>query len=491
MYHKVDLRAPTMWWVDVERFHDQMLALRSRRVVYLDDYDPGDRGQVVITFDGVYRNVLQFAAPILRRLGYPFELFLSSDHIGRGNSFDAGEPPADFANEDELRQLVRQGGRLQWHTRSHQLLEQARGGEDWGEVERELSVPAAVVNLDPSGFRWFAYPHGRFSPAVLDEVRKHFAGAVSCHQGNDHDLHRLNRITVTNETRMREKTICVVIVSYNYGAFLAEAVESVLQQTYLPDSVLIMDDASEDATPEVGRKYAALHPELVSFLRNEQNLGIVDTFNRAVERTRSDYICFLGADNRLPSNYLERAIAVLDRDPQVAVAYTDFMLFGARAQEEYLRHDALRRGRIVDGTYYEIVFPEFSKAAFLEGSFMHGSSVYRREAFERVGGYRAQGNRPEDANLFRRMIRAGYSAGKVPGTWLEYRQHSDEQANVISRAQGELQFYRYYTRRLELKVKLLERAFGPLAPVLRALGWLENACFQAALRVAKAWRRLF
>lgn len=493
MYHKVDLRSPTMWWVDAATFYCQMSALRAFRVVYLDEYDPADPTQVVITFDGVYKNVLRFAAPILKKFGYPFELFVSSDFIGKCNDFDAIEPAEQFASREELARLLEHGGRLQWHTRSHPKLEQGRRDSDWSDVELELSVPADIIDMDPAGFRWFAYPHGVFSRDVYNEVRKRFVGAVSCHQGNDVDLHCLNRMTVTNSTRIGRTTVCVVVVSRNYGAFLSEAIESVLQQTCPPDSVLIMDDASTDSTQSIGKAYCSLHPGRLFYLRNEQHLGIVETFNRAVRETSSDYICFLGADNRISSNYIECCKAVLDfGGSEIAIAYTDFLLFGAKAQDEYFKHDARRRGRIIDNLYYEVVFPEFTKRAFLEGSFIHGSAMYRRAAFDDVGGYQAQHEgRPEDANLFRRMVRAGYGARKVGRTWLEYRQHSEAQANVISRTQGELHFYRVYSKRLEMKVKALEVAFGVLSPVVKLASTAEKICFESLVRVARYWRRIF
>jgi len=72
-YHKVHPIEKSIWWLSADAFYKQMSALRSRKVVYLDDYDPSDPDQVVVTFDGVYDNVLQYAVPILAHLGDPFE----------------------------------------------------------------------------------------------------------------------------------------------------------------------------------------------------------------------------------------------------------------------------------------------------------------------------------------------------------------------------------------------------------------------------------
>ena len=116
MYHKVSINTPTEWWVSVNSFYRQMMELTSKKVVYLDEYDISNPEHAVITFDGVYQNVLEYAVPILKRFNYPFELFITSGTIGTGNEFDTVEPYAKFASEEELTEMLQNGGRLQWHT---------------------------------------------------------------------------------------------------------------------------------------------------------------------------------------------------------------------------------------------------------------------------------------------------------------------------------------------------------------------------------------
>ena len=94
-----------------------------------------------------------------------------------------------------------------------------------------------------------------------------FRGGISCIQGNDTDLFILNRVTVTNETTFKKGSISVIIASYNYGAYMIEAIESVLRQTRPVDEILIADDCSTDNTMEIGQEYEKRYPKLIQIFQ--------------------------------------------------------------------------------------------------------------------------------------------------------------------------------------------------------------------------------
>jgi len=228
-------------------------------------------------------------------------------------------------------------------------------------------------------------------------------------------------------------SIAVIIPSYNYARFLPEAIESVLAQTVLPDEILITDDCSTDHTFAVAYAYHKRHPHLIRLNRNDRNLGIVAHFNKALGLTRSDYVCFLGADNMLPPNYLEATSSVLNRRDLIAIAYTDFELIGSRAKTV---HEAYcdEWKRTTPDNRLMIEFPAFNDATrqllYHNRNFIHGSSMFKRRACDAVGGYVEKSRMPEDYHLFLRMIDKGFEACKAPETFLYYRQHSEEQQNA-------------------------------------------------------------
>lgn len=89
--------------------------------------------------------------------------------------------------------------------------------------------------------------------------------------------------------------ISVIIPTRNRSALLPRAIESVLGQTYENIELIIVDDASHDATPEVVDRYAARDPR-VSFLRNPDNLGKSGALNAGIKKSRGDFLLFLDDD---------------------------------------------------------------------------------------------------------------------------------------------------------------------------------------------------
>jgi glycosyltransferase involved in cell wall biosynthesis len=418
-----------------------MEQLTRFQVVSLDQYDARNPRHVVVTFDGVYEGIYRYALPILKKFSYPFEAFVVGDYIGKDNVFDQTvEPPARFASREQLSALVKGGGHLQWHSRSHQDLVAASPEI----LEEELRVPSCIRDLDPQGFKWFAYPHGKSSPQMIDEAQKIFKGALVCDDGDAADGYQLPRVTVTSKTSFAKSTVSLIIANYNYGRFAAEAIESVLAQTVQPKEVIFIDDCSEDTSMEVVNRYQ----ERVRIVRNEVNLGIVDNFNNAVSLTTGDYICFLGADNRFRSDYVEKCQHLLDQYPQVGVVYTDMLLFGPRAALLGREVGAIPLAAAPELFAWRC--PDFDQAAKIQlasSNFIHGSSMYRRAAFVQAGGY-VKSNHPEDHHLFLRMINAGWEAFRCPELLLEYRQHSNEQANVQLNSGLELAYVRNQVRDL-------------------------------------------
>ena len=107
-------------------------------------------------------------------------------------------------------------------------------------------------------------------------------------------------------------SISVIIPAYNAGDFLSTAVQSVLNQSHRNLELLIIDDASTDATGQLAQVFAAQDAR-VRYHRNPSNTGVARSRNLGVSLARFDWIAFLDSDDRWQPDKLARQAAYLQR----------------------------------------------------------------------------------------------------------------------------------------------------------------------------------
>lgn len=194
-YTKIAPQALSRNYVSIDSFRRQIEEIRHKKIVSLDDYNPNNPDHIVLTFDDGNKNVLEYAVPIMKKLSYPFEIFIVSNYIGK-LSFDTREPIVDMCSVNDLKEIVKNGGRLQWHTKNHPNFSKMK---NLTKIEKELIVPEELSKIDKKGFRWFAYTYGIFNKDHVRLVKKRFKGAVSCTDG-DNSQYELKRLVMRDET---------------------------------------------------------------------------------------------------------------------------------------------------------------------------------------------------------------------------------------------------------------------------------------------------
>src|SRR5438128_3187989 len=101
---------------------------------------------------------------------------------------------------------------------------------------------------------------------------------------------------------------------FNGEAFLVQVLESILAQTYGDFELIISDNASTDATPDICRVYAARDPR-IRYVRNATNVGAARNFNRVFQLSTGEYYKLANADDVCAPTLVERCVAVLDTHP--------------------------------------------------------------------------------------------------------------------------------------------------------------------------------
>lgn len=117
--------------------------------------------------------------------------------------------------------------------------------------------------------------------------------------------------------------ISIVLCTYNGQAYLPEQLASLARQQRPPDELIVADDQSTDATPEIVRAFATTAPFPVRFLQNAENLGLNRNFADAFARAEGDLVFFCDQDDVWHPQKLARFATAFALDPQVGLVFCD------------------------------------------------------------------------------------------------------------------------------------------------------------------------
>jgi len=212
--------------------------------------------------------------------------------------------------------------------------------------------------------------------------------------------------------------ISVVIPVHNGAGFVADAVRSVLAQRFPDREVVVVDDGSTDATPEVLREFG----ERIRTVR-QPNRGVSAARNRGVVEARGDWVAFLDADDVWHPDKLQVQADVVGETPEVGLVFTEFDLADARL--EITDRHALRRVYPAFRTYgltFDRIFPDVRvrggasvddacriyrgdamEALFLGNMINTSSVLVRRALFTDAGAFDEALRTQEDYDLWLRI----------------------------------------------------------------------------------------
>jgi glycosyltransferase involved in cell wall biosynthesis len=127
--------------------------------------------------------------------------------------------------------------------------------------------------------------------------------------------------------------------------YLAEAIDSILAQTFPDFELVISDNASGDRTPQICREYAA-SDRRIRFYRQERNIGAAGNFNLVFHRSSGKYFKWAAHDDVIHPTYLARCIAALEADPDAVLCQSVLEIVdGGSGEREVYDHTAFGTDR--------------------------------------------------------------------------------------------------------------------------------------------------
>lgn len=225
--------------------------------------------------------------------------------------------------------------------------------------------------------------------------------------------------------------ISVIMGIYNCAPTLAEALDSLLAQTYQDFKVIMCDDGSSDNTLDVASGYVERFPDKFILIRNEYNKGLNKTLNHCLEYADTEYVARMDGDDISMPERFEKEIEFLDAHPEIAIVSTPMIYFDENGD--------FREGARGDR------YPE--KKDFVKGTpFCHAPCMVRKVAYEAVGGYSVDTRllRVEDYHLWFKMYAKGFRGYILPAPLYKMR----DDRNAIARRTWRNRINEFHVRRI-------------------------------------------
>jgi glycosyltransferase involved in cell wall biosynthesis/molybdenum cofactor biosynthesis enzyme MoaA len=198
--------------------------------------------------------------------------------------------------------------------------------------------------------------------------------------------------------------VSVVVTCYNYGRYLAEAVDSIVAQTFQDFEIVIVNDGSTDDSLQVAEQLVRDHPTHRIRIVDQKNSGQPAlSRNAGVAQALGEYILCLDADDCLGATMLEECVRVLDSDPNVAIAYTDRLDF--------------------DGVDQVVHAADYNAQLLPYQNHISYCALYRRRVWDDVGGYRDNVKGTEDWDFWVAAAVRGHYGRRIAQPLFHYRRH--------------------------------------------------------------------
>ena len=215
---------------------------------------------------------------------------------------------------------------------------------------------------------------------------------------------------------MKTPKISVIMPAYNSEQYIAEAIESILNQTFSDFEFIIINDGSTDKTADIVRSY---DDSRIRFIDNSVNQGISTTANLGLELANGEYIARMDSDDISHSNRFEKQVTYMDAHPECGVLSASYHMFGD-ADRITVHPEYVGSLDLLVGCYVAHPVTMIRKSVIDEYNFVYDKDFVCAE----------------DYDLWARMARVT-EIHNLQDVLLEYRWHETNISNIHAEIQAE------------------------------------------------------
>jgi len=225
--------------------------------------------------------------------------------------------------------------------------------------------------------------------------------------------------------------ISVILSVYNAELYLAESIQSILNQSYRDFELLILNDGSTDRSEQI---ILSFNDPRIRYFKTESNKGLIFQLNKGILNAKGKYVARMDADDISSAKRFEKQITFLEENPAIK-------LVGSCA--EVIDEKGKATGRIID---VPKTFEAIKAGILFQCPFIHSSVMGSAEVFKKFG-YSDEFPIAEDYFLWSQITKV-YRTANLSEVLLHYRTHPQN----VSRE----------TEKLKLKTESLRKLFGKL-----------------------------
>lgn len=183
---------------------------------------------------------------------------------------------------------------------------------------------------------------------------------------------------------MSKPLVSIIVPVYNAADYLAQCLNSLLNQSYKLLEILICDDCSKDESWQVLQRF---QDDRLKCIRNDQNQGVVFTRNRLLEIAKGDYITFQDADDYSHPDRIKHQVDFLQEHAKSGACGTQFIKVNNSGEELF---------KSTIPTDYQTIRNSLPRAFH----FCCASVMIRRQIYDEIGGYHMYFDRVNDEDLY-------------------------------------------------------------------------------------------
>ncbi len=206
--------------------------------------------------------------------------------------------------------------------------------------------------------------------------------------------------------------VSIIIPCFNTEKFIAETIQSVINQTYSTWELIIVNDGSTDNSFSIIEEFVKQDSRITSI--NKKNSGVSDSRNTGISKSKGEYLILLDSDDLICQNFIELGLLEFKNDVTIGLVHFDNQLIDKNSNKLNIVNKSFE-GHVLD------------KLLLLgDGEYIFGisSCILKKEVLDIIGLFDIKLSNSADHDLYFKIAKH-YKIKRIPQVGMLYRQHTN------------------------------------------------------------------